>query len=80
MTYTDFESVLIMENNRKPNLDEYYTNKYQNLIGCSYGYKLVCFNNQFSKYFKPYLGQYALYKFIFSIVKESKCCCQQKTF
>ena len=32
-----------------------YTNKYQKYIVCSYGYKLVCPDDTFSKLFKKYL-------------------------
>ena len=41
MIYTDFESVLVPEDNGKQILDEYYTNKYQKHVACGYGYKLV---------------------------------------
>ena len=37
---TDFESILVPEDNRKQNLNESYTNKYQKHVACSYGYKL----------------------------------------
>ena len=30
--------------------------KYQEHIACSYGYKLVCVDDKFSKSFKTYLG------------------------
>ena len=29
-------------------LDDTYTSKYQNRVGCSFGYKLVCVDDQFS--------------------------------
>ena len=41
MIYADFESILVPENNGKPNVNECYTSKYQKFIACSYGYKLV---------------------------------------
>ena len=37
---TDIESILVPEDNRKQNLNESYTNKYQKHVACSYGYKL----------------------------------------
>ena len=37
--YADFESILVSEDNEKQNLKEFYRNKYQKYIGCSYGYK-----------------------------------------
>ena len=46
----------------------------QNHIACSYGYKLVCVDNKFSKPFKTYLGNDAVYNFINSIIRESKYC------
>lgn len=43
------------DNNGEQNADESYTNNYQNHIGCSYVYKLVCIADQFSKPFKSSL-------------------------
>ena len=40
MTYTDFESNLAAESNKKQNPDVPYSNKYQNHLPCIYGYKL----------------------------------------
>ena len=36
--YADFESILVPGYNRKQNLEQSYTNKYQKHIACSYGY------------------------------------------
>ena len=36
--YADCESILVPENNEKQNPEESYTNRYQKLIACSYGY------------------------------------------
>ena len=55
--YTNFESILVPENDRQQNPKESYTNKYPKHIACSYGYKLVCVNDKFSKLFKTYLGE-----------------------
>ena len=41
MIYADFESILILEDNEKQNLES-YTDKYQSRVACSYGNKLVC--------------------------------------
>ena len=49
MIYADFESILVPENNGKQIPEEYYTNKYQKHIACSYGCKLVCVDDKFSK-------------------------------
>ena len=37
MTYADFVSILVPENNGKQNQDEPYTNKYQTHVACCYG-------------------------------------------
>ena len=58
MIYVNFENVLMTEN--------------QHNVGCSYGYKLVRVDDQFSKLFKTYLGQNAGHKFVTNMVKEGK--------
>ena len=35
-------------------------NKYKNCIACSYGHKLVCVDDKFSKSFKSWLGEDAV--------------------
>ena len=40
MTYTDFESILVLGNNGKQNPNESCTNKYKKRVACSYDYKL----------------------------------------
>ena len=52
MIYSDFESILVPEDNERQNQEESYTSKYKNNITCSYGYKLVCVYGKFSKPFK----------------------------
>ena len=74
MIYADFESILVPEDNEKQNPNEFYTNKYQKHVSCSYGYKLVCIDDKFNKYFKSYLGKDAVYNFIRSMIEESKYC------
>ena len=49
-------------------------NKHQKHITSSYGYKLVCVDDKFSKPFKTYLGKDAVYHFINSMIEESKYC------
>ena len=41
---------------------------------CSYGYELLWVDDKFSKPFKSYLGEYAVYCFISSMIEESKYC------
>ena len=56
MIYADFESILVPEDNEKQNPEEYYKNKYQKHVACSYCYKLVCVDNMFSMPFKSTLS------------------------
>ena len=60
MIYVDFASILVPEDNGKQNPNKSYTNKYQKHVACSYGYKLVCVDDKFSKPFKSYLGEDAV--------------------
>ena len=74
MIYPDFESILLPEDSGKQNPEKSHMNKYQKHIACSYGYKLVCVDDKFSKPFKSYIGKDAVYKFINSMIEESKYC------
>ena len=74
MIYAGFESMLVPEDNGMQNPDESYTNKYQKYVACSYGYKLVCVDDKFSKPFKSYSGEDAVHNFINSMIEESKYC------
>ena len=60
IVYADFESILVPENNGNQNPEESYTNKYRKHIACSYGCKLVCVDDMFTKPFKTYLGKGAV--------------------
>ena len=74
MTYADFESILVSENNGRQNTDASHKNNFQNHVGCSFGYKLLCVDDQFSRPYRSYLGQNTAHKFITNMVKESKYC------
>ena len=74
MIYADFESIIVPEENGKQNPNESYTSKYQKHIACSYGYKLVCFDEKFNQPFKSYSGQDAVYNFISSMIEEIEYC------
>ena len=81
MIYADFQSILVPEDNGKQNPNESSMNKYQKHVGYSYDYKLVCVDDKFSKPFKSYLGEDAVYNFIISMIEESKYCIDvEKTF
>ena len=66
--------ILVSEDNGKKNPKEFYTNKYQKHIACSYGYKLVCVDDKIDESFKTYLGKDSVYNFINNMIKESKYC------
>ena len=70
--YADFENISVPEENGKQNSDVPHGNNFQNHVLCSYGYKLACFDDQFSKSFKSYLGKDSVYKFIIKMIKEGK--------
>ena len=72
MFYEDFESILVLEDNRKQNLNESYTNKYQKHVVCSYGYKIVCVDDKVSNLTISYLGEDAVKIFMSSMIKEIK--------
>ena len=60
------------EDNGEQNLNE--SNKYKKDDACSYGHKLVCVDDTFSKLYKSYLSEDAVYNFIKSMVEENKNC------
>ena len=74
ISYADFESILVLENNGKQNQEESYTNKYINIMLAVMDINLVCIDDKFRKPFKTYLGEDAVYNFINSLIKESKYC------
>ena len=71
MIHADFQTILVPEDKGKKNSNKSYTNKCQNHVGCSCGYKLVCVDDKFSKPSKSYLGK-VVYNFISRLIKESK--------
>ena len=74
MIYAGFESNLVPEDNEKQNPNESYTNKCQEHVACSYGYKLVGVDDKFSKPLKSCLDEDAICSFINSMIEESKYC------
>ena len=61
MIYADFKSILVPEDYKKQKPQESYTNNHQKYVACSYDYKLVYVDDKFSKLFKSYLGEDAVY-------------------
>ena len=74
MIYAYSEIILVLEDDGKQNPDESCTIKYQKHVTRSYGYKLAFIDDKFSKSFKSYLGEDAVYHFINSIIEEKKYC------
>ena len=72
MIYAYFESILVPKDNGKQNPNESYVNKYEKNVACSYGYKLVCVDDKFSKPFKSYLDEDVVYNFISRMIEASK--------
>ena len=64
-----YDRILVPEDNGKPNSNDSFTKKYQKHVAYSYGYKSVQFDDKFSKPFKSYLGEDAVYNFISSMIK-----------
>ena len=79
MIYANFQSIIAPEDKGKQNPEESYTNKYQNHNSCSYGYRLVCLDDNFSKPFKSYFGQDDVYNFINSMIEKSRYYTDMKT-
>ena len=72
--YADFEAINEKVSGPEPNSAGSFTHKYQKHTDCSYGYKLVCVDPQFSKPVKLYRGPNAVYKFIESVIDEVDYC------
>ena len=51
-----------------------YTKKYQDHIVCRYGYKLICFDERYSKLHKTYFGESSIDKILNGMIKESEYC------
>ena len=71
--YADFEYILKEIKSSDKNNGS-YTEKYQDLIPCSFAYKVVCIDNKFSKRVVLYRGIIAAYSFIESILEEYDYC------
>ena len=74
MIKANFWSILVPENNGRQNPSETYTNQYQKHVACSYGYKLVCTGNKFSKPMKPYLSEDVFDTELYYYHDQSKLC------
>ena len=53
----DFKTTLTPKINGKQNPGEFYANNYLKHVPYSYGYKLECVDDKFSKHFKSYLSE-----------------------
>ena len=73
MIYSDFESILVQEDNGKQK--NLIRTSMKNVV-YSYDYKLLYVDDKFSKRLKSYLGKNAVYNFINSMIKESNYRCK----
>ena len=51
-----------------------YTEKYQDHVPCSFAYKVICIDDEFSKPVFLYREDNAVHKFIQAVLKEHKYC------
>ena len=51
-----------------------YSKKYQDHVPCSFAYKLICVDDEFTKPIAVFRGENATYKFIKAIFKEYQYC------
>ena len=51
-----------------------YSKKYQDHVPCSFAYKLICVDDEFTKSIAVFKGENATYKFIKAIFKEYQYC------
>ena len=68
--YADFESNL----ESAEIYEGFYSKKYQDHVPCSFAYKLVCVDGEFTKPIVVFRGETAAYEFIEKILKKSKYC------
>ena len=71
--YADFGCILKRVRGSHKNND-LYTEKYQDDIPCSFAYKALCADNNFSKKVVIYRGKNVVYKFIEAILEEYDYC------
>ena len=74
LIYEDFKNILVPEDHGKQYPKESYPNRYQKPIAPTYGYKLECAEDKFSKPFKTCLTKDAVYNFVNNMIKEIKYC------
>ena len=69
-TYADFESNL----KSVEIFEGIYSKKYQNHIPCSFAYKVVCIDDEFTKPIVVFRGKNAAYEFVKSMLEEYEYC------
>ena len=71
--YADLEALLVPIENCTPNNNASYTVKTHKHEACSYGYKVVCSeNDKYSKPFQMFRGEGSVYKFFEALFEEEK--------
>ena len=73
--YADFECILKKSNERcEKDLSSSWSVKEQSHVPCGFGYKVVCFDDRFSKDVVVYRGKDCINKFITEILREYEYC------
>ena len=72
--YANFESLLKGVKSSDRNTNSLYTEEYHEHIPCSFGCKVVCTDNKFSKKVVLYRRKNAVYRFIEASLKEYNYC------
>ena len=70
--YCDFESILEPISNVKSDKTTSYSVEYQHHQVCSYAYKVVCQDSQYTKPLRLYRGENAVFIFLENLLKENK--------
>ena len=73
--YADVEAITKKVQGCRPNNDNSYTKAYQTHDDCGYGCKVVCcYDDKYSKPFRIYQGENAVYKFMNKMLHEVQYC------
>ena len=72
--YADFEALTEKIQGCQPNNEKSYTEAYQKHTDCGYGYKVVCYDDKYSKPVQIHRGENAVHKFMENMLEEVNWC------
>ena len=72
--YADFEALTEKIQGCQPNNEKSYTEAYQKHTDCGYGYKVVCYDDKYSKPVQIHRGENAVHQFMEAMLEEVKYC------